>query len=110
YKKAGIYNQTLFVITADHGMIQSKNRVLDREAVVAQVKSIVGQSGTILTNGGGAAGPTMTSIWIKNPSMNGTVAKAIFAKKYDNVSAVYSATHTGNTYSYKMAGCESCSP
>lgn len=110
YKKAGIYNQTLFVITADHGMIQSKNRVLDRDAVVAQVKSIVGQSGTILTNGGGSAGPTMTSIWLKNPAMNARVANAIFAKKYDNVSAIYYATHTGNTYSYKMAGCESCSP
>jgi predicted AlkP superfamily pyrophosphatase or phosphodiesterase len=110
YKKAGIYNQTLFVITADHGMIQSKNRVLDRDAVVAQVKGMVGQSGTILTNGGGSAGPTMTSIWIKNPSMNAKVANAIYAHKYDNVSAVFYATHTGSSYSYKMAGCESCSP
>jgi predicted AlkP superfamily pyrophosphatase or phosphodiesterase len=110
YKKAGIYNQTLFVITADHGMIQSKNRVLDREAVVAQIKSTLGHSSIILTNGGGAAGPTMTSIWLKDPANNERMAKAIFAKNYDNVSAIYYATNTNGHYQYKMAGCNSCSP
>jgi arylsulfatase A-like enzyme len=98
------------VITADHGMIQSPHRVLDREAVVKQVKSMVGQSGTILTNGGGAAGPTMTSIWLKDMSQNEKVARAVFAKHYDNVSAIYFMTHTGGKYEYKMAGCESCPP
>lgn len=110
YKKAGIYNQTLFVITADHGMIQSKNRVLDREAVVAQIKSTLGNKSIILTNGGGAAGPTMTSIWLKDPANNEKMAKAIFNKHYDNVSAIYYATNTNGTYQYKMAGCTSCSP
>lgn len=110
YKKARIYKKTLFVITADHGMIQSKNRVLDREAVVAQVKSMVGQKGTILTNGGGAAGPTMTSIWLKDPAQNERVATALYKKHYDNVSAIAYMTNTGGHYAYKLAGCESCSP
>jgi hypothetical protein len=110
YKKAGIYNQTLFVITADHGMIQSKNRVLDKDAVVAQIKSTLGNKSIILTNGGGSAGPTMTSIWLKNPANNARMAKAIFAKNYDNVSAIYYATNTDGHYQYKMAGCNSCSP
>jgi hypothetical protein len=110
YKKAGIYNQTLFVITADHGMIQSKNRVLDRDAVVNQIKSTLGSTSIILTNGGGAAGPTMTSIWLKNPANNEKMAKAIWAKNYDNVSAIYYATNTDGHYQYKMAGCNSCSP
>lgn len=110
YKKAGIYNQTLFVITSDHGMIQSKHRVLDRDAVVNQIKSTLGAKSTILTNGGGAAGPTMTSIWLKNPANNERMARAIFAKNYDNVSAIYYATNTNGHYQYKMAGCNSCSP
>jgi len=110
YKQAGIYNQTLFVITADHGMIQSQHRVLDRVAVVNQVKSMVGQQGTILTNGGGAAGPTMTSMWIKNPAENARVAKALFAKHYDNVSAIFYIQHRGSHYYYNMAGCEQCPP
>ncbi|MGH2448763.1 MAG: alkaline phosphatase family protein [Chloroflexota bacterium] len=110
YKQQGIYNQTLFVITADHGMMQSKHRVLDRDAVVNQIKSTLGHKSIILTNGGGAAGPTMTSIWLKNPANNGRMAKAIYAKHYDNVSAIFYATHHGNSYQYKMAGCEQCSP
>jgi arylsulfatase A-like enzyme len=110
YKRAGIYDQTLFVITSDHGMIQSKSRVLDREAVVKQIKDTLGQKGTILTNGGGSGGPTMTAIWLRNPANNARMAQAIWAKAYDNVSAIYYMTHSGGNYAYKMAGCESCSP
>lgn len=108
YKKAGIYDKTLFVITADHGMIQSKSRVLDRSQVKAVMKA-QGAKG-ILFNGGGTGGPTMTSIWLKDPSLNARVAKAIYRKKIDNVSAVLYATKSNGKYQYKMAGCESCSP
>lgn len=110
YKQAGIYNQTLFMITADHGMIQSATRVLDRDAVIAQIRDLIGQKGIILTNGGGSAGPTMTSIWIKDPAQNARVAKAIYQKHYDNVSAVFYIQHKGAHYYYNMAGCEQCSP
>jgi predicted AlkP superfamily pyrophosphatase or phosphodiesterase len=110
YKAAGIYDQTLFVVTADHGIIQSKHRVLDRDAVVNQIRSTLGQKSIILTNGGGSAGPTMTSIWLKNPADNARMAKAIYAKHYDNVSAIFYIQHKGSQYYYNMAGCESCSP
>ncbi|MBV9282455.1 MAG: alkaline phosphatase family protein, partial [Chloroflexi bacterium] len=110
YKAAGIYNQTLFVITADHGMIQSKNRVLDRDAVISLIRANFGQKSIILTNGGGAAGPTMTSIWLKNPANNQKAAQLIFARHFDNVSAVFYIKHQGSKYYYDMAGCESCSP
>jgi arylsulfatase A-like enzyme len=110
YKQAGIYNQTLFVVTADHGMIQSTHRVLDRDAVVKQIKDTLGQKSTILTNGGGTGGPSMTSIWLKDPANNARMAKAIFAKNYDNVSAIFYMQHTGGQYHYDMAGCNQCSP
>lgn len=111
YKSAGIYNQTLFVVTADHGMIQSKHRVLDRDAVVKQIEGMVGgKKGILLANGGGAAGPTMTSIWLRDPSRNAQVAQAIYAHHYDNVSAVFYNSGAANHYAYKMTGCESCSP
>ncbi|PZR98770.1 MAG: hypothetical protein DLM70_16595, partial [Chloroflexi bacterium] len=108
YKAAGIYDQTLFLITADHGMIQSKHRVLDR----GQVKNIlngVRPHASILINGGGSAGPTMMSIWMKDPSLNRRVAEAIYNRHLDNVSAVFYAQHKGTKYYYNMAGCESCS-
>ena len=31
----------------------------------------------------------MTSIWLKDPTNDEKTAKAIFAKNYDNVSAIY---------------------
>ncbi len=89
YKKAGIYDRTLFVITADHGMIQSTHRVLDRVAVEDQIKKELGEKSIILTNGGGGGGPTMTSIWLKDPAQNERMAKLIWDKHYDNVSAIY---------------------
>jgi hypothetical protein len=110
YKQAGIYNQTMFVITADHGMIQSKHRVFDKDGVVSFIRGMLGQKSIILTNGGGKGGPTMTPIWLKDPAQNGRTAAAIFNKHFANVSAVYYLTHVGGRYTYKMAGCESCSP
>jgi predicted AlkP superfamily pyrophosphatase or phosphodiesterase len=106
YKSAGIYHKTLFVITADHGMIQSKHRVLDRVKVEDQIRSTLGQHSIILTNGGGAAGPTMTAIWLKNPANNARMAHAIFDQHYDNVSAVFFMNRGGGRNVYEMAGVE----
>lgn len=107
YKAEGIYDKTLFVITADHGMIQSKHRVLDRVAVEDQIRAELGQKSIILTNGGGAAGPTMTAIWLKEPANNARMAKAIFHSHHNNVSAVYYMDRTHGKNSYVLAGCES---
>ena len=110
YKAAGIYDKTLFVITADHGMTHYHHRVLDRSAVQNQIDSMLGQKQTILFNGGGQGGPSMASIWLKNPANNQRVARAIFAKHYDNVSAIYYLTNTNGHYVYKPAGCEGDTP
>ncbi|GAC1521213.1 MAG: alkaline phosphatase family protein [Chloroflexota bacterium] len=111
YKSAGIYDQTLFVITADHGIIQSKHRVLDRSQIIDKQNGVLAEVGArgILVNGGGAAGPTMMSIWIHDPSQNRKVAQTIFNRHLDNVSAVFYAQHRGSKYYYNMAGCVSCS-
>ena len=106
YKKAGIYDKTLFVITADHGMIQSTHRVLDREAVIKQIRSELGEKSIILTNGGGGGGPTMTSIWLKDPAHNARMAKVIWDKHYDNVSAIYYRDGAN----YHMVGVEDSVP
>jgi predicted AlkP superfamily pyrophosphatase or phosphodiesterase len=110
YKQAGIYDRTLFVITADHGMVQSQSRVLDRDAVSTFVRNLLGAHSTILINGGGAGGPTMMPIWLKNPANNARTARAIYQHHFANVSAVYYMTQAGGHYAYQMAGCDSCSP
>jgi predicted AlkP superfamily pyrophosphatase or phosphodiesterase len=108
YKSAGIYNQTLFVITADHGMIQSANRVLNRQAVRAIMNDQ--HAPDILVNGGGTGGPTMMSIWLKNPAQNQQVAQAIFQRHLDNVSGVFYMDRSNGGNTYRMTGCEQCSP
>ncbi len=109
YKAQGIYDKTLFVITADHGMVQSKNRVIDRVAVEDQIRTDLGQKSIILTNGGGSAGPTMTAIWLKNPANNAHMAHAIFGQHYDNVSAVFFMNRDNGGHTYEMAGVEQAS-
>lgn len=106
YKKAGIYDKTLFVITADHGIIQSTHRVLDRVAVENQIRQELGEKSIILTNGGGGGGPTMTSIWLKDPAHNERMAKLIWEKHYDNVSAIYYR----DGVNYHSAGIEDSFP
>lgn len=106
YRKAGIYEKTLFVITADHGIIQSTHRVLDRVAVENQIKQELGEKSIILTNGGGGGGPTMTSIWLKDPAHNERMAKLIWDKHYDNVSAIYYR----DGVNYHSAGVEDSFP
>ena len=107
YKQAGIYNQTLFVITADHGMIQQHHRVLDTQQLRAVLNGVGAH--TILVNGGGKGGPTMTSVWLKDPSLNRKAAQAIYRRRLDNVTAVFYMHHKNGRYYYNMAGCEQCS-
>lgn len=111
YKAAGIYDQTLFVITADHGIIQSTHRVLDRSQIIDKKNGVLAQlhARDILVNGGGTGGPTMMSIWMRDPAQNRKVAETIFNRHLDNVSAVFYAQHNGGKYYYNMAGCVSCS-
>jgi hypothetical protein len=78
--------------------------------VISQIKTALGHRAIILTNGGGTGGPTMMSIWLRDPANNAAMARAIYSKHYDNMSAVFYMQHTGNQYHYQMAGCESCSP
>ncbi|GAC1444763.1 MAG: hypothetical protein NVSMB52_04430 [Chloroflexota bacterium] len=108
YKAAGIYDTTLFVITADHGMTHYHHRVIPRVSVINQIRSTLGQKSIILTNGGGTGGPSMTSVWLKDPANNARMANVLFKNHYNNVSAIYYMTHVNGRYAYKMAGCESC--
>jgi arylsulfatase A-like enzyme len=106
YKSAGIYDKTLFVIAADHGMIQSRHRVVNKTGIVNQIESTLGQHSIILTNGGGAAGPTMTSIWLKDPANNARMAHAIYDKKYNNVSAIFYMDRSNGGNQYRLVGVE----
>ncbi|HEX6509661.1 MAG TPA: alkaline phosphatase family protein, partial [Chloroflexota bacterium] len=106
YKRAGIFKQTLFAITADHGMAQSRSRVFDLGALENVLNAQ--HDPALLSNGVGT--DTMMALWMNDASRRLRVAKAIYAAHLDNVSAVFALEQTGHSYRYRMVGCEQCSP
>lgn len=78
YKQAGIYNQTLFVVTSDHGMVPN-NRTVDGSTTKAIVRDA---GGKYLFHTGGtaadiyvtdrAAAPAVATAMARNPNVAGS--------------------------------------
>lgn len=103
YKSANIYDKTLFVVTADHGMIRSKYRVLDTDRVLQIVHAQ--QNSLLLTNGFGT--DTMMALWLHDTTKRWPLARALYRAHMDNVSAIFARSPDG--HDYRLAGCEDCS-
>lgn len=96
YRKAGILNQTLFVITADHGM--------------GAVKRFV--PGTVITDAVAKAGTTApavtystgTYVWLVDGTKAQAVAQNILAAKDPGIQSVYYLTSSGGKPVYVSAG------
>jgi len=87
YQRAGLYNQTDFIITADHGMVPATHTV-DAQTVKAIVDKAGGQ---MLYEGHGDS----MSIWLKNPTAIPVVAKALSDADVPYVNAVYMRNTSG---------------
>lgn len=87
YKQAGMYNQTEFVITSDHGMVPALRTVQD-QAIETTIKAAGGQP---LYVGHGDD----CEVWLKNPDATPSVAVALAAANVPNVAAVYMRKPTG---------------
>lgn len=86
YKKAGIYDQTLFVVVADHGMVQN-SRAVD----VSVIKSVVqAAGGKYFFHWGG----TGACIWLHNWWHARSVAGAL-SKVKGVTAAYYQVNHHG---------------
>lgn len=93
YKDAGIFDQTIFVVTADHGMVPNVRAVtgsVTKDAVVAA-------GGDYMFHTGGTA----AYIYVKNQSKAHTVAQAV--AKLPNVVGAYYLTEAHNTLYYDLA-------
>jgi len=93
YQKAGIYNQTLFVVTADHGMVPN-DRAVDGATTKAAVKSAGGQY--LFHTGGTAADIYLQNYW------HGRAVAAQMARVPGVVSAYYQVDRHGQ-YDYLPA-------
>jgi predicted AlkP superfamily pyrophosphatase or phosphodiesterase len=76
YKKAGVYDQTVFVITSDHGMTPSLHYISQDN-----IKSILWQSGTW--------GNPQPEFYLGNPAKAGEVAENIAKTKIAGIHGVY---------------------
>jgi hypothetical protein len=89
YKKAGIFGQTLFVVTSDHGMVPN-DRAIDGEVTKSVVRAA---GGSYLFHTGGTA----ADIYLNNPSAAPAVAAAM--ARVPNVTGTYHLNPT--TYQYE---------
>jgi arylsulfatase A-like enzyme len=96
YRAAGVLDQTVFVVTADHGMgslqYQIPDTVLD--------DSVIAAGTTALENTYSTAG----YLWLQDPSKGQIVADNVLAKKDAHVQSVYYKVHTASGDSFVREG------
>ncbi len=100
YKEAGIYEQTLFVVTADHGMVPN-NQAVGRDMTRATVASAGGKH--YFHTGGTAA-----DIYLHNPSHARAVSAGM--ARVPGVAAAYYHHETGGQFEYLPAPGQAISP
>lgn len=93
YKKLGIYDKTVFVVTADHGMMESQPPVAWETVDRAADKAAVG----IVTSSGTGA------IWISDSSKSKEVVDLIMAANPPAAAAGYYKAREGGEFVYKPA-------
>lgn len=83
YKKAGIYDKTLFVITADHGMTPTSHTISQ-----ATINSIIAKSGTW--------GTEQNEFYLGDPSKSAEVAENIASARIPGIHGTYYSQKTGD--------------
>lgn len=96
YRKAGILSQTLFVITADHGM-ELTNRFIPQSFVT----DAIARAGTTAP---AASYSTASYVWLKDGSKAQTVADTIARASNPDIQSVYYLASTGGKPQYVSSG------
>lgn len=90
YRDAGIFDRTLFIVTADHGMVPNDRSVDGSRTAAAGAAA----GGHVLIQTGGTA----ADIYLHNPAASRAVALAV--GKLPNVASSYFRVLTGGGYQY----------
>jgi len=101
YQKAGILNRTLFVITADHGMMP-----IDRFIPSTVVSNAVSQAGTTAPD---IASNTADYVWLADPTKAQTVADNVLRVNDSGIQSAYYLTTQNGTPKYVSANPSSVS-
>ena len=95
YRKAGILNQTLFVITADHGMMP-----ITRFVPSSEINDAITQAGTTAPD---VASSSADYIWLADGTKAQSVAENISAIHDPGIQSTYYLTSVNDVVQYKLA-------
>ncbi|GAC1396669.1 MAG: hypothetical protein NVSMB52_10230 [Chloroflexota bacterium] len=101
YRKAGVLDRTVFVVTADHGMAPLKYQIPD-----AVLDDSITKAGTISLE---TTYSTAGYIWLKNPAVTQVVANNIVKTNNRYIQSVYYKVHSPAGDLYVHAGGQSIS-
>jgi Type I phosphodiesterase / nucleotide pyrophosphatase len=102
YQKAGILDQTLFVITADHGMMP-----ISRFIPSTTVEHAITQAGTTAPD---IASSTADYIWLADPNKAQTVAENVANAHDSGIASVYYLVTANGKASYVAANGSDVTP
>jgi Type I phosphodiesterase / nucleotide pyrophosphatase len=95
YKKAGILDQTLFVITADHGM-DPVNRFIPESTITTAISEAGAVAPTVSYNSG-------AYVWLSDTSKAQSVAERIVSQRQGDIQSVYYLSEKAGKPVYVMA-------
>lgn len=96
YRKAGVLDRTLFVITADHGMAPVSRFVPQRIVTNAVIAAHTAAPAISWSTG--------AYVWLKDARKAPSVARRILAAHDPGIQSVYSLSRRGRVASYTRAG------
>jgi arylsulfatase A-like enzyme len=94
YRDLGILNQTDFIITGDHGMMESRSAYNWKN-----VQNTIRSSGAQIARADGSGG----AIWLMNPADAKAAAEKLAASHPAHVEAILYRSAPGNDYKYELA-------
>lgn len=98
YRQLGILDQTDFIITADHAMMESRSAYNWKN-----VQNVIRASGAQVVRADGAGG----GIWLQDPNQAKMAAQKIVAMRPQHVEAIFYRSGPGTSYQYELASPES---
>jgi arylsulfatase A-like enzyme len=102
YRRAGVLDQTVFVVTADHGMADLRYQIPD--AVLDDAVSAAGTTSPETTYS------TAGYIWLQDASLASVVAGNIVHAANPHIQSVYYRVHAGTSDGYVLAAGQHVSP